>query len=91
MYLKETLKKFNMLLPTKHINFSESLLGFGSYLLKLLDRPLSVDELWKKYQVDFNNELYFARQTFDNLVLTLIFLYGVDAIKEEKGLIIRCS
>ncbi|WP_431199560.1 ABC-three component system middle component 6 [Mucilaginibacter sp. P19] len=80
-----------MLLPSKHVNFSESLLGFGSYLLQKLDRPLSVDELWKKYLADLNNELYFARQTFDNLVLTLIFLYSVQAIKEEKGLIIKCN
>ena len=80
-----------MLLPSKHVNFSESLLGFGSYLLGLLDQPHSIDELWKKYLTDFNNERYFAKQTFDNLVLTLIFLYGVQAIKEDKGLIIKCS
>lgn len=80
-----------MLLPSKHVNFSESLLGYGSYLLQILDRPLSVDELWKKYLADFNNELYFAKQSFDNLVLTLIFLYSVQAIKEEKGLIIKCN
>ncbi|RCH56804.1 hypothetical protein DJ568_02820 [Mucilaginibacter hurinus] len=80
-----------MLLPSKHVNFSESLLGFGSYLLQILDRPLSVDELWKKYLADLNNELYFAKQSFDNLVLTLIFLYSVQAIKEEKGLIIKCN
>lgn len=80
-----------MLLPSKHVNFSESLLGFGSYLLRLLDRPLSVDELWKQYLIDLNNESYFAKQTFDNLILTLIFLYSVQAIKEEKGLIIKCN
>ncbi|GAB2972479.1 hypothetical protein GCM10027049_02820 [Mucilaginibacter puniceus] len=80
-----------MLLPSKHVNFSESLLGFGSYLLQILDRPLSVDELWRKYLADLNNGFYFAKQTFDNLVLTLIFLYSVQAIKEDKGLIIKCS
>jgi len=80
-----------MLLPSKHINFSESLLGFGSYLLQILKQPLSVDELWKRYLADFNSGLYFAKQTFDNLVLTLIFLYGIKAIKEEKGIIIKCN
>lgn len=80
-----------MLLPSKHVNFSESLLGFGSYILQLLDRPISLDEIWKKYLSDFNSGCYFAKQTFDNLVLTLIFLYSIHAIKEEKGLIIKCN
>lgn len=80
-----------MLLPSKHVNFSESLLGFGSYLLQRLEKPLSVDEIWKKYQSDFNSGYYFAKQSFDNLILTLIFLYGVQAIKEEKGLIYKCN
>lgn len=80
-----------MVLPSKHVNFSESLLGFGSYILLGLKGPKSVDDLWKRYQADYSNGLYFSKQTFDNLVLTLIFLYGIGAIKEEKGLIIKCN
>lgn len=80
-----------MILPSKHVNFSESLLGFGSYVLQKLEKPLSVDDIWKKYQSDFKNDTYFAKQSFDNLILTLIFLYGIQAIKEEKGIIYKCS
>jgi hypothetical protein len=80
-----------MVLPSKHVNFSESLLGFGSYLLLKLDRPSSVDELWKAYQTDLKLGYYFAKQSFDNLTLTLIFLYGIKAIKEEKGVIHKCN
>jgi|UniRef100_UPI00406CCA02 hypothetical protein len=80
-----------MVLPSKHVNFSESLLGFGSYLLQKLDRPSSVDELWKAYQTDLKLGYYFAKQSFDNLTLTLIFLYGIKAIKEEKGVIHKCN
>lgn len=80
-----------MVLPSKHVNFSESLLGFGSYLLQKLDRPSSVDELWKAYQVDLKLGYYFSKQSFDNLILTLIFLYGIQAIKEEKGVIHKCN
>ena len=80
-----------MVLPSKHISFSQSLLGFGSYLLNKLNDPLSVDEMWHVYQSDLKNELYHAKQSFDNLILTLLFLYSINAIKEHNGLIYKCS
>ena len=46
-----------MIMPAKHINFSESLLGFGSYILQTLNEPKSTDELWQKYQKDLQDEL----------------------------------
>ncbi len=80
-----------MLMPTKHINFSQSLLGFGSYLLGKLDKPKSVDDLWVEYQNDLKSELYASVQSFDNLVLSLIFLYGINSIIEQNGLIYKCN
>ena len=74
-----------MLLPTKHINFSQSLLGFGSYLLSNLNEPKTVDDLWKVYQFDLSNGYYNAKHSFDNLILTIIFLYGINAISERDG------
>ncbi len=80
-----------MIMPTKHINFSESLLGFGSYVLELLTIPKSIDEIWRKYQSDLSNGLYFARHSFDNLTLTIMFLYTIDAINEDNGKITKCN
>jgi hypothetical protein len=80
-----------MLMPSKHINFSQSLLGFGSYIVSKLINPLSIDDLWKEYKSDLENELYYSNHTFDNLILTLIFLYGINTIKEENGLLKRCD
>ncbi|TCN63034.1 hypothetical protein CLV25_11612 [Acetobacteroides hydrogenigenes] len=80
-----------MLMPTKHINFSQSLLGFGSYLLGKLNRPKTIDELWRDYQDDLKNELYASEHSFDNLVLSLIFLYGINTIVEKNGLIYKCD
>jgi len=80
-----------MLMPSKHINFSQSLLGFGSYINEKLDKPKSVDEIWNIYQDDFLNENYFAKHSFDNLILTFIFLYGINAIEQKNGLIYRCN
>ena len=78
-----------MIMPAKHINFSESLLGFGSYILQSLTEPRSTDELWQKYQKDLQDGLYFAKHSFDNLIMTLLFLYSIDAIKEESGKVLK--
>ena len=76
-----------MILPTKHTNFSQSLLGLGAYILSKLNSPKSVDELWRQYQMDCTSRVDLAKHTFDNLVMTLIFLYSIDVIIEQNGII----
>ena len=78
-----------MILPTKHTNFSQSLLGLGAYILSKLNSPKSVDELWRQYQMDCTSRVDLAKHTFDNLVMTLIFLYSIDVIIEQNGIILK--
>ena len=78
-------------MPSKHINFSQSFLGFGSYILHKLKNPKTIDDLWNEYQYDYKNELFTGYQTFDNLILTLIFLYGINTIDEKNGIIRKCN
>ena len=78
-----------MIMPAKHISFSESFLGLGSYILQNLSEPKSVDELWQNYQQDLQNGLYFAKHSFDNLIMTLLFLYSIDAIKEANTKVVK--
>jgi hypothetical protein len=80
-----------MIMPTKHINFSESLLGFGSYILAKLEKPQTVDELWKIYRKDIQKEFYFTDHSFDNFISTLLFLYSMDSVIEERGVLKRCA
>lgn len=80
-----------MIMPSKHINFSQSLLGFGSYVLAKLDKPLSIDDIWKMYQADISKDDYIAKHSFDNLIMTFIFLYGINAIESKNGLIYKCN
>ena len=80
-----------MIIPTKHTNMSESLLGFGGYILTQLKSPSSIDELWMKYQADYKNKIYFAKHSFDNLLLTIVFLFSIGAIYEHEGVIIKCN
>ena len=76
-----------MILPTKHIRISESLIGLGGYLLKLLDKPMSIDNLWFKY-TNYNNNKFPAYHHFDNVVLSvnLLFMMGIIEIKENGEL-----
>jgi len=76
-----------MLLPTKHINFAESIIGLGSYVLNSLSKPKTVDELWEQYNKDFNAGVYTAKSSFDKLILAVVFLYSIDAIKEKDGVL----
>ncbi len=80
-----------MIIPTKHSNFSKSLLGFGSYILAQLKAPQSVDDLWSQYQIDYKNKKYFGKQSFDNLLLTIVFLYSIGVVYEQNGMIIKCD
>ncbi|AYQ57308.1 hypothetical protein MS2017_1625 [Bathymodiolus thermophilus thioautotrophic gill symbiont] len=79
-----------MILPTKHINFSQSLLGLGSYVLSQLRSPKNIDELWEKYEADYENNIYLAKHSFDNLIMTLLFLYSIGSVSEKDGVIKKC-
>lgn len=80
-----------MIMPTKHTHFSESLLGFGGYILKKLDTKKTVDNLWNEYQKDLSDHRYDAKHSFDNLLLTLVFLHSLGAIEESGGGIMKCG
>ena len=78
-------------MPTKHINFSQSLLGLGSNILQNLAVPNEIDGLWRMYQEDLETGRYPAKHSFDNFVLTIVFLYGIGAIEYKDHLLQRCT
>jgi hypothetical protein len=69
-----------MILPTKHTSLERSFLGFGYYILKTIGDGLAIDELWVKYKKDFSKGKYDIKQSFDDLLLTLVFLFSVNAV-----------
>jgi len=71
-----------MILPSKHIRFSESLMGLGGILLSFINEPKSVDEIWFKYSEINNSKSKFpAYHNFDNVILALNYLYLIGAIE----------
>lgn len=72
-----------MILPTKHISPSNSLLGVGAVLLKQLERPYTITSLWEQ-----------TRQTpgmgsFERFSLALDLLYAIGSIDFDQGLLRR--
>lgn len=81
-----------MILPSKHINLSESLLGLGGVLLTFLrHKPYTIDGLWQEYsKINNTRDRFPAYHSFDNVVLAIDLLYMIGAIGlNEKGEIIR--
>lgn len=81
-----------MILPSKHIRLSESLLGLGGILLKFIVRKsYTVDSLWQEYSKINNTKDFFpAYHNFDNVIMSIDLLYVIGAIDiNEKGEIIK--
>lgn len=74
-----------MILPTKHISQSESLIGVGATLLDKLIKPMTVSGLWECLRSEPNVG------TFERFVLAANLLYLIGAVDIENGLIVRIS
>jgi hypothetical protein len=72
-----------MILPTKQIPPSHSLIGIGSLLLSRLRRATTVSALWHSV----NKEESIG--SFERFLLTLSMLYTMELIDLQDGLIIR--
>lgn len=70
-----------MILPTKHISPSRSLLGLGSVILQHLKKPQTVTRLWDRVRKHPD------MVTFNQFVLTLDLLYSMGVVGMEEGLI----
>ncbi len=78
-----------MILPSKHLSTYRSLIGIGSEILRCLDRPRTVSDLWDKmssgaYRTDGKWTLGFSQ-----FVLALDFLYVVDLVRFDHGVLMR--
>ena len=71
-----------MILPSKHIRFSESLLGLGGVILEILQTPMTIDEIWNQYQIiNKDRKKLPAYHNFENIILAVNFLFLINAIQ----------
>jgi len=76
-----------MLLPTKHIKISQSLIGLSGLLYSLFDGDdiLSLENLYECYEKKAGTKKFPARHTLDHLLLALDFLYLMNLIELTEG------
>lgn len=79
-----------MILPKKHIKLSESLFALGALVLEQIDSPKTVDEIWDN--ISQKQDIISAANNFDNLLLTLDYLFSLGIITlNQKGGITKCT
>lgn len=79
-----------MLMPTKHIKTENALVGVGGDVLAQLDTPKTVSRLFYDLQ-NLREQSELPTLQFDWFLLALDFLYTVDAITLDAGLIRKLS
>jgi len=72
-----------MILPTKYIPESQTLLAAGGIVLAQLERPRTLTTLWEK------TRKIPQIGTFERLILSLNMLYILGAIDISKGMIVK--
>lgn len=72
-----------MILPTKHLKLSNTLIGVGATLLKYLDADKTVTSLWSATRSlpEINS--------FERFTLGLDFLFIIGAVDFRDGLLMR--
>lgn len=75
-----------MILPSKHINLSESLFGLGGIILKILKNPMTLDDLWVRYsKMNNKKSLFPSYHSFDHVILALNYLFAIEVIDINDG------
>lgn len=81
-----------MILPKKHLSLDESLFGFGAYLLGNIGKNSNIDRLWRNYLSDYKNNIYSVKFTFDQYIITVDYLFAINAVEiNQKGELRLCS
>lgn len=74
-----------MILPDKNIKLEYSLLNCGALVLESLEVPLTISALWEELK---EQNVFVGYEKF---ILTIDFLYMINGIENENGLIRRCD
>ena len=80
-----------MLLPDKHITLAESIIGLGGFVLSVLDRPKTADQIYQRVKEARDDKSLPAFHDLDSVMLAVLFLYLIGAVEgTESGGIRRC-
>lgn len=76
-----------MIMPKKHITLSESYIGFGVFVLEVLNNPMTLDDCWSRIQKKYIDKgLISKKHSFDSLILTIDLLFALNVVNiNERG------
>jgi len=78
-----------MLLPTKHLPENRAILTIAGQLVMLLARPRTVSSLWEAIQREHALVSDMSVLGFDWFILSLDFLFALQAIELSDGALRR--
>jgi hypothetical protein len=76
-----------MILPTKHVRPERALIGVGAEILEVLTRPMTMSKLWDEIRGRRTLHTPNAPIDYEWYVLSLDFLYAINAVTFDRGLI----
>lgn len=74
-----------MILPDKNIKLEYSLLNCSALILEEMSEPQTISLLWDKVKK------HEALVNYEKFLITLDYLYMINAITLRDGLIVRCK
>ena len=74
-----------MILPDKNIKLEYSLLNCGALIMEEMSEPQTISLLWDKVKK------HEALVNYEKFLITLDYLYMINAITLRDGLIVRCK
>ena len=77
-----------MILPGKHLLPGRSLIGVGGEILVQLGQPREVSDLWDAFRAAKAAREANEPVNFDWFVTALTFLYMVNAVRLEDGVVV---
>ncbi|WP_354553126.1 ABC-three component system middle component 6 [Kaistia defluvii] len=80
-----------MILPTKHLPPSRSLIGIGAEIIAAIAEPRAVSEVWERVREARSRSAAATPISYDEFVQSLTFLYAVSALNLVDGLISRAE
>lgn len=70
-----------MILPTKHVPLDHALLSVGARIIAHLDQPRTVTAVWSNIRDES------GVRSFDKFSLALAFLFSIDAVSLQNGVL----
>lgn len=74
------------LLPSKHVTFSESILGLGALILSQIGQGRTIDDIWMLLHQPKGSEAAMPEKTrFDDFLLSLDLLFMIGAVRQAPS------